>query len=224
MAKQLGWDFFIPEDLTIFTFTNNIETYLNEYLNIKLDNNGYIIPIDFEILINNEYKIFNILILKNKNIENKFTIKIIEKPNNILQFFINNVNISDDILEKLMQTPINKIIIHPGSKILIPSGIYVKLPKNIFLIAENKSGISSKRGLIKGAQVIDVDYQGEIHINLINPTKYNVSIYPGEKIIQFVPIFQPNMKKIKEYDSLNKLYKNTKSIRGNKGFGSSGNK
>lgn len=222
-GNAAGWDFFIPNDLTIFDFTKNIDVYINDYMNISLGEFGYIVPLDFEVKINDIYKLFNIVIQPNNT--NKYTLKIVEKVNDfyeIYSFLNKDYSLSTDILESLMLTPINKIVMYPGSKILIPSGIHVKLPANIFLNAENKSGIASKRGLIKLASLIDSDYQGEIHINLANITKENINISLGEKIIQFVPYFQPNMKDVKEYSSLEKLYENTKSIRGAGGFGSSG--
>jgi dUTPase len=49
-------------------------------------------------------------------------------------------------------------------------------------------------------------------------------IQAGEKIVQFVPFFQPYMKEAIEYDSLEELYKGKKSARGSGGFGSSGEK
>ena len=222
-GNAAGWDFFIPNDLTIFDFTKNIDVYINDYMNISLGEFGYIVPLDFEVKINDIYKLFNIVIQPNNT--NKYTLKIVEKVNDfyeIYSYLNKDYSLSTDILESLMLTPINKIVMYPGSKILIPSGIHVKLPANIFLNAENKSGIASKRGLIKLASLIDSDYQGEIHINLANITKENINISLGEKIIQFVPYFQPNMKDVKEYSSLEKLYENTKSIRGAGGFGSSG--
>lgn len=222
-GNAAGWDFFIPNDLTIFDFTKNLDVYINDYMNISLGEFGYIVPLDFEVKINDIYKLFNIVIQPNNT--NKYTLKIVEKVNDfyeIYSYLNKDYSLSTDILESLMLTPINKIVMYPGSKILIPSGIHVKLPANIFLNAENKSGIASKRGLIKLASLIDSDYQGEIHINLANITKENINISLGEKIIQFVPYFQPNMKDVKEYSSLEKLYENTKSIRGAGGFGSSG--
>lgn len=222
-GNAAGWDFFIPNDLTIFDFTKNIDVYINDYMNISLGEFGYLVPLDFEVKINDIYKLFNIVIQPNNT--NKYTLKIVEKVNDfyeIYSYLNKDYSLSTDILESLMLTPLNKIVMYPGSKILIPSGIHVKLPANIFLNAENKSGIASKRGLIKLASLIDSDYQGEIHINLANITKENINISLGEKIIQFVPYFQPNMKDVKEYSSLEKLYENTKSIRGAGGFGSSG--
>ena len=65
---------------------------------------------------------------------------------------------------------------------------------------------------------------GEVHINLINASNNNVIIKAGEKIVQFVRYFQQIMNEIKEFDSLEKLYKKKNSKRGAGGFGSSGTK
>lgn len=69
--------------------------------------------------------------------------------------------VDNEIMQWLTEktTVISKIEILPNSKILIPSGIHVNLPDNVFLKAENKSGIASKRSLIVGACVIDQDYE-----------------------------------------------------------------
>ena len=96
-----------------------------------------------------------------------------------------------------------------GNKIIIPSGIKVRLPKQHAFIAFNKSGVSTKRGLIVGANVVDSDYLGELHIHLIKVSKadnikYEV-IKPGDKIVQFllIPIALPIMTEITEEDYIN---------------------
>lgn len=82
---------------------------------------------------------------------------------------------------------INNICLGAGSRIIIPSGVHALIePWNSELIAANKSGISTKKGLIFGAQVVDSTYTGEIHISLINPGEFPQSISAGEKAIQFI--------------------------------------
>jgi dUTP pyrophosphatase len=121
----------------------------------------------------------------------------------------------------------------PGGRVLIPSGIKVSLPKGYALIAFNKSGVASKTGLIVGACVVDEDYQGELHLNLINTNQemetfhdgYYVKdtgfirITPGEKITQFVllPVNYVNP----EETPIDNLYSKT-TDRGEGGFGSTG--
>lgn len=178
------------------------------------------IPLEFGITVNDNQLNYYIAAYIGENGTIKPEIRHVEKS--LTAMFLNAANVPDEELEKLLVTPVDWIKILPGSKVLIPSGVHVKLPTQVFLVGENKSGIASKRGLIKAAQVIDTDYEGQIHINMINPTANSVFIKPGEKIIQFVPYFQPNMTEAKEYSSKEALYKNSDSIRGEGGFGSSG--
>ena len=115
----------------------------------------------------------------------------------------------------------NAVLLGPGERLLIPSGIHVNLDPNIVQIAFNKSGIASKRGLILGACVIDEDYMGEIHINLINTSNHIVKITSGEKIVQFIELLT-YYSKLEEL-SLDTLYPEV-SERGTGGFGSTNNK
>lgn len=112
------------------------------------------------------------------------------------------------------------LILNPHQRIIIPSGIKVKMEDGTSLIAFNKSGICTKTGLIFGAQVIDSDYSGEIHISLINTSEYPVAIKENQKIIQFIhlPIILSQMQQVseEEYQELVKT-----SIRKDNGFGSS---
>ena len=79
------------------------------------------------------------------------------------------------------------IVVEPHKAVIIPSGIKSKFPNNLALIANNKSGIASKKQLIFGASVIDCSYQGEWHFNLINTSDDPQYIEFGQKIIQFIP-------------------------------------
>lgn len=109
----------------------------------------------------------------------------------------------------------------PNESILIPAGIKVDVPDGYALIAFNKSGVASKRGLIVGACVIDQTYQGEIHIHLINSSTDQQVLKAGEKIVQFIclPI---NYTKVEEVSNEDELYKGIISSRGEGGFGSTG--
>lgn len=109
--------------------------------------------------------------------------------------------------------------ISPGESVLIPSGIKVHFDHGWALIANNKSGIASKKQLLVGAQVIDSSYQGEVHINLHNVGNSEVVIGPGDKIVQFIMynIGLPTPEEV----PLEDLY-NDVSDRGEGGFGSTG--
>lgn len=85
------------------------------------------------------------------------------------------------------QGKVNSIILGAWSRIIIPSGVHALIePWDSALIAANKSGIATKKGLIFGAQVVDSTYTGEIHISIINPGEIPQVLKPGEKAIQFI--------------------------------------
>lgn len=128
-----------------------------------------------------------------------------------------------------------KIIIGPHERILIPSGIKVRIKRNWLrkilhkviglgdaLNAENKSGVANKKGLEIGSKVVDYEYQGEVHLSVINTTNKPVTIESGEKLVQFIhyPIYLSEYNRIPE-----SVYNNfEKSKRGAGGFGSSNTK
>lgn len=110
-----------------------------------------------------------------------------------------------DSYEFIIEQGLNRILLGPGSRIIIPSGIKVRGLKNISLNAHNKSGVSTKKGLIYGAEVVDGDYTGEIHISIINTSNYIVAIHEDEKLIQFLQEFV-NIGEIEEVNSSEELF------------------
>jgi dUTP pyrophosphatase len=116
-----------------------------------------------------------------------------------------------------------QFVVKPGQRVLIPSGIKTWMTPGTALIAANKSGVASKKGLIFGAQVVDSDYAGEVHISVINTRNDDVLIKCGEKLIQFIhtPVLLTPPEEVDEY-MFNALH--NKSQRGEGGFGSTGTK
>ena len=113
--------------------------------------------------------------------------------------------------------------IPPHGDVLIPAGLKVRIPSGYALVANNKSGVATKKKLVFGASVIDEDYQGEIHLHLVNTSSNPVEINPGDKIIQFL-LEKQEYASIEESSSEEELYHNLESIRGTGGFGSTGEK
>lgn len=127
-------------------------------------------------------------------------------------------------------------VLPPQRDILIPSGIKADVPENFMLMAAEKSGVVTTRNaaiqagrkpkvtayntvVVLGAKIIDEDYQGEIHIHLVNVGNEYVIIKPGTKIAQFilVPVSYDTIEVVPE----NELFDET-SDRGDGGFGSTG--
>lgn len=109
--------------------------------------------------------------------------------------------------------------VEPGERFFIPSGIKANVPTGYALIAMNKSGVALKKGLMVGACVVDSDYQGEIHLHLVNTSNKAVTIEPGEKLTQFLLI--PVDHSMVQVVDPNDLF-DAESERGAGGFGSTG--
>ena len=112
-----------------------------------------------------------------------------------------------------------EVVLNPGESVNIPSGIHAKIPHGYALIAFNKSGIATKKKFLVGACVVDEDYQGEIHLHVINSGNEAQTITPGQKLVQMllVPV---SYDQCEECD-LENLY-TEKTERGTGGFGSTG--
>jgi dUTP pyrophosphatase len=136
---------------------------------------------------------------------------LFKKNDHLHRLYMNSANIRELIDEK------NIIPLYPKDRILIPSGIKVKIPKDHVLIGFNKSGVSSKKGLDILACVVDEDYQGEIHISIVNTGNDTITIEPQEKIIQWI-LLPVNYSKPEEV-KLEELY-SEETERGAGGFGS----
>ena len=78
----------------------------------------------------------------------------------------------------------NKITLSMFTSVLIPLGIKVNLPKGYDMKLVNRSGFTSRTGAIVGACLIDNDYQGEIILNLINPSNNWIDIKPNKSYCQ----------------------------------------
>ena len=147
-----------------------------------------------------------------------------------IDFYVPNFNISfvNDLVDKNKSKIDNRtIIVNENEKsiklaahesILIPSGIKVNIPEGYALFANNKSGVGSKKGLDRLAVLVDEDYMGEVHINVVNTSNNDQTIVEGEKIIQFT--LQPINYATPQEIHIDELYANKESERGVGGFGS----
>jgi len=113
------------------------------------------------------------------------------------------------------------IYLAPHGRACIPSGCHFDIEEGYALIANNKSGIATKLGLVYGAAVCDSDYQGEVHISLINTTNKTIKLSESQKIIQF--LYMPIRTDIPEEVPFEDLYIE-ETERGEDGFGSTDNK
>ena len=84
----------------------------------------------------------------------------------------------------------------------------------------NKSGIAARYQLQVGACVVDEDYQGEIHLHVMNVGKEPVILKPGMKLVQglVMPIVYVGVEVL---ESEAELFQQS-TERGTGGFGSTG--
>lgn len=127
-------------------------------------------------------------------------------------------------------------IILPHADLLIPSGIKAEIPEGYMLMAADKSGVVTsswacldanrtpkkdafESPVIVGAKIVDEDYQGEIHIHLINLGTESVIIKSGMKIAQFilVPVSYEVLEEVPEKELFSRS-----SERGDGALGSTG--
>lgn len=109
-------------------------------------------------------------------------------------------------------------ILYPNRSIKIPSGLKMIIPENQCGIIMNKSSIGSQ-GILVGAELIDSDYRGEIHIDLHNVGIAPFQLTAGQKITQIViQSYSNDFTIVNSSDIINN------TTRGIGGFGSTGDK
>ena len=112
------------------------------------------------------------------------------------------------------------LLIPPHTRVLIPSGIKTYMNKGTALIAENKSGLSTKKGLLVTATTIDSDYTGEVHLGLYNSDNYETAEFrEGDKVLQFIH-HEVFLSEVVEVDNIDFDLPHGNSERGANGFGS----
>lgn len=79
-----------------------------------------------------------------------------------------------------------EVTIKAKSDILIDLQVSILIPPGYELQMENKSGVSTKLKLLRGATIVDADYTypNKIHAHLFNLGENDVIIQKNQKIIQ----------------------------------------
>lgn len=109
------------------------------------------------------------------------------------------------------------IVLEPGERILIPTGLHLEIPPGYEGQVRPRSGLALKQGLtlVNAPGTIDADYRGDVGVILINLSKEDQRVEPGDRIAQLV--FAPLTRAVLvEADELGT------SARGTGGFGSTG--
>lgn len=80
------------------------------------------------------------------------------------------------------------ITIHSLERQLISTGLFIELPTGYEAQIRPRSGMALKQGVtvLNSPGTIDSDYRGEIKVLLVNLSKEDVIIHPGDRIAQMV--------------------------------------
>ena len=109
------------------------------------------------------------------------------------------------------------IVLKPLQRVLVKTGLFISLHPGYEAQVRPRSGLALKKGIsvLNSPGTIDADYRGEIGVILINLSDSDFMIKTGDRIAQMV-IAKHETTSWKVVDELDD------SLRGDKGFGSTG--
>ena len=109
------------------------------------------------------------------------------------------------------------IVLKPLQRVLVKTGLFISLHPGYEAQLRPRSGLALKKGIsvLNSPGTIDADYRGEIGVILINLSDSDFMINTGDRIAQMV-IAKHETISWKVVDELDD------SLRGDKGFGSTG--
>lgn len=97
---------------------------------------------------------------------------------------------------------------------MVPTGIALEMPPELGAIVEDRSGLAT-RGFVTLGGVVDPDYRGEIRVIVANLGKEPFAVQYGARIAQ--------LRFVKRVDVVfEEVRKLSKTLRGERGFGSTG--
>ena len=113
----------------------------------------------------------------------------------------------------------SSITLHSLDRKIIPTGLSIALPQGYEAQVRPRSGLAAEHGVtvLNSPGTIDADYRGDIGVILVNLSQEPFTISPEDRIAQLV-VTQYSQVKWVPVQSL------PDSVRGTKGFGSTGKK
>ena len=140
-------------------------------------------------------------------------IKIINRSHNPLPEYATEGAAGMDIRAFLSEP----MTLQPMQRVMVPTGLFVELPSGYEAQIRSRSGLAIKQGIscLNSPGTIDSDYRGEIKIILINLSREQQVIQPGDRIAQMV------VQKV-EKAILVPVVTINETVRNENGFGSTG--
>ena len=140
-------------------------------------------------------------------------VKIINKSKNDLPKYETLFSAGMDLRANLEES----IVLKPFQRLVVKTGLFISLQQGYEAQIRPRSGLALKKGItvLNSPGTIDADYRGEIGVILINLSDSDFEINTGDRIAQMIIAKHETI----EWEAVDKL---DDSVRGDKGFGSTG--
>lgn len=140
-------------------------------------------------------------------------VKIVNKSNNDLPQYATRWAAGMDVRAFISEP----ITLNSLERALVPTGLFVEIPRGNEIQVRPRSGLAANHGIsvLNTPGTIDADYRGEIKVILVNLSKDQFTINPGDRIAQII-LASVGKLEWKQVDELEP------SDRGEGGFGSTG--
>ena len=140
-------------------------------------------------------------------------VKIINKSKNELPKYETLFSAGMDLRANLEES----IVLKPSQRLVVKTGLFISLQQGYEAQIRPRSGLALKKGVtvLNSPGTIDADYRGEIRVILINLSDSDFEINTGDRIAQMIIAKHETI----EWEAVDKL---DESVRGDKGFGSTG--
>ena len=140
-------------------------------------------------------------------------VKIINKSKNELPKYETLFSAGMDLRASLEES----IVLKPFQRLVVKTGLFISLQQGYEAQIRPRSGLALKKGItvLNSPGTIDADYRGEIGVILINLSDSDFVINTGDRIAQMIIAKHETI----EWEAVDKL---DDSVRGDKGFGSTG--
>ena len=140
-------------------------------------------------------------------------VKIINKSKNEIPKYETLLSAGMDLRANLEES----IVLKPFQRLVVKTGLFISLQQGYEAQIRPRSGLALKKGItvLNSPGTIDADYRGEIGVILINLSDSDFEINTGDRIAQMIIAKHETI----EWEAVDKL---DDSVRGDKGFGSTG--
>ena len=140
-------------------------------------------------------------------------VKIINKSKNELPKYETLFSAGMDLRANLEES----ILLKPLQRLVVKTGLFISLQQGYEAQIRPRSGLALKKGItvLNSPGTIDADYRGEIGVILINLSDSDFEINTGDRIAQMIIAKHETI----GWEAVDKL---DDSVRGDKGFGSTG--